>query len=172
MLFFKAFIRFRVLAICAAAALMTSCGFTPLHAPAGAAGAFGNIAVELGPNITVDDKEAGFWVQQRLSERIGSQSGATQILEIVPSIRRSGIGVSGQDIATRFDLNLSVNYRLVDAKTGKLLDRGTINSVSTYTATNDPFALIATEKATTKQLASETADRLLTRLAGYFAAQK
>ena len=168
----KSFIRLRVLALMFAAVFTASCGFTPLHAPAGAVGAFGNMSVELGSAVRVDDKEAAFWVQQRLAERLGSQTPAAQILEITPSTRRSGIGVSGQDVATRYDLNMSLKYKLTEAKTGKVLDRGTISSVSTYTASNDPYALIAAEKATTKQLASDTADRLLTKVAGYFASQK
>lgn len=172
MLSLKSRIRVRVLALMLAATFTASCGFTPMHAPSGAAGAFGNMAVELGPDIRVDDKEAAFWVQQRLAERLGSDSSAAQILEITPTTRRGGIGVSGQDIATRYDLNLSLKYKLTDAKTGEVLDRGTVKSVSTYTATDDPYALIAAEKATTKQLASDTADRLLTRVAGYFASKK
>lgn len=170
MLFLKSPIR--ILVLVAAAAFTTACGFTPMHAPAGAAGAFGNMAVELSPDIRVDDKEAAFWVQQRLSERLGSSRGAAQILEVTPIATRAGVGISGQDVATRYDLNLALNYKLTDAKTGEVLDRGTINSVSTYTATDDPYALIAAEKATTKQLASDTADRLLTRVAGYFASKK
>lgn len=172
MLSVKSLIRLRVLALFFIASLATSCGFTPLHAPAGAAGAFGNMSVELGPNIKADDKLAAFWVQQRLAERLGSDSEVAQILEITPSTRRGGIGISGQDVATRYDFRLGLKYKLTDAKTGKVLDRGTINSVSTYTATNDPYALIAAEESTTKQLASDTADRLLTRLAGYFASKK
>jgi len=38
---------------------------------------------------------------------------------------------------------MGLKYKLTDAKTGEVLDRGTVNSVSTYTATNDPYALIA-----------------------------
>lgn len=168
----KSRIRLRVLAIMFTAAFTTACGFTPMHAPSGAVGGFGNMSVELGSAIRVDDKEAAFWVQQRLAERLGNKNPAAQVLEITPSTRRSGIGVSGQDVATRYDLNMSLKYKLTDAATGKVLDRGTINSVSTYTASNDPYALIAAEKATTKQLASDTADRLLTKVAGYFASQK
>ena len=168
----KALIRLRAIFILSAAGLLASCGFTPMHAPAGAAGAFGNMAVELSSNISVEDEEAAFWLQQRLAERLGSTSGAEQILEVTPSTRRGGIGISGQDIATRYDLNMTLKYKLTDAKTGKVLDRGTISSVSTYTATDDPYALIAAQKETSKQLASETADRLLTRLAGYFASAR
>ena len=167
----KSLIRLRVLALMFAAIFTASCGFTPMHAPAGAAGAFGNMAIELGTDIAVDDKEAAFWVQQRLTERLGHQSAAAQILEITPTTRRRGLGISGQDVATRYDLSMSLKYKLTDAKTGKVLDRGTISSISTYTASNDPYALIATEKATTKQLAADAADRLLTRVAGYFASK-
>jgi hypothetical protein len=172
----KALLRFRILFICAFAALSSACGFTPMHAPSngfgGGEGAFGNVSVALGSDIRVDDKEAAFWVQQRLAERLGTQTGAAQILEITPSARRGGVGISGQDIATRYDLNLALKYKLIDAASGKVLDKGTLNAVSTFTATNDPYALIAAEKETVKQLASDTADRLLTRVAGYYASTR
>ncbi len=173
----KLHIRLRLLAVMFIAALTTSCGFTPLHgsmghAPTGTAGSFGNVTIALGDKITVDDKEAAFWAQQRLTERLGTRTGKAHILEITPRLTRGGIGISGRDIATRYDLKLALGYVLSESSSGKVLDRGTINAVSTFTATNDPYALVAAQKASTKQLASDAADRLLIRVAGYYASKK
>jgi LPS-assembly lipoprotein len=166
----KTLIRLRVCFLICASALLSSCGFTPLHAPGGAN--FQAVRVELAPTIPVNDKEAAFWVQQRLMERFGGASAAQQVLEITPRATRRGLGISGQDIATRYDLNMSIRYKLSDAKTGKVLDRGTVSAVSTFTATGDPYALVTAEKETTRQLAVDTADRLLTKLAGYYASKR
>ncbi len=176
----KLHIRLRLLAVMFVAALTASCGFTPMHGgingSGSTAGSFGNVTIALGDKVTVDDKEAAFWAQQRLTERLGTGGGAktgkAHILEITPRLTRGGIGISGRDIATRYDLNLALKYVLSEASSGKVLDRGTLNAVSTFTATNDPYALVATQKTATKQLASDAADRLLIRVAGYYASKK
>lgn len=156
--------------------LLTACGFTPMHSPGGEIGAFGNTEVKIASDISVDDKEAAFWLQQRLAERIGvnssSGAGAANILELKPRVRRGGVGISGQDVSTRYDLNMVIPYVLRDGSSGKVLDRGNVRAVSTFTATNDPYALTAAEKGTTRQLADDAADRLLTRIAGYYASKK
>jgi LPS-assembly lipoprotein len=163
----KSLIRLRLFVLMFFSMLVSACGFTPLHAPGGAN--FQTVRVDLAPAIVVGDKEAAFWVQQRLAERFGGAATAKQVLEITPRAYRSGLGISGQDIATRYDLNMSIRYKLTEASTGKVLDRGTVNGVSTFTATGDPYALVTAEKETTQQLAVDTADRLLTKLAGYYA---
>lgn len=166
----KTIIRLRVFALIGFAFMCNACGFTPVHAPGGVS--FDTVRVQLSGGTAIDDKEAAFWVQQRLAERFSTGSSPAQVLEITPTAYRAGLGISGQDIATRYDLNMSIRYKLTDAKTGKVLDRGTVNGVSTFTATNDAYALVAAEKETTRQLAADTADRLITKLAGYYASAR
>jgi len=149
---------------------LSACGFTPMHAPAGLSdGAFNAISTELAIDVNIQDKEAAFWVQQALRDRLGSGDDAKHILRIKPTATRAGIGISGADIATRYDSGLNVSYELIDKKSGKLLNRGTVRSVSTFSASTDPYALTASEKASVRSLAKDSADRMLVKLAGYYA---
>ncbi|WP_371396544.1 LPS assembly lipoprotein LptE [Fretibacter rubidus] len=149
---------------------LTACGFTPMHAPAGLSdAAFNNVRIELAAGIPVQDKEAAFWVQQALKTRLGNGDSAKHILRVKPEANRAGIGISGVDVATRYDLGLNVSYELIDMKSGKLLDSGSVKAISTIAASTDPYALTAAEKATVRNLASDGADRVLVRLAGYYA---
>ena len=153
--------------------MLSACGFTPMHAPAGLSDtAFTQVRTELAAGIEVQDKEAAFWVQQALKTRLGTGETANHILRIKPAASRAGIGISGTDVATRYDLGLSIGYELIDIKTGALLDRGTVRAISTIAASTDPYALTSAEKATLRNLAANGADRLLVKMAGYYAKSK
>jgi len=155
------------------AAALTACGFTPANAPRAADGslAFKNIRVDIPKTGALIDDEAGFYLAQRLRERLGT-NGTQHVMKVKTRIRRSGLGVSGDDVATRYDLTMTTNYVLSDAKTDEVLDQGTVKSVSTFGAPRDPFGRDAAENNAIRQTAAETADRLLYKLAGYYAKPK
>ena len=160
----------RLALISAFALMLAACGFTPMHAPAGLSdAAFNSVRTELAAGIDVQDKEAAFWVQQALKTRLGNGDNAKHVLRIKPVASRAGIGISGVDVATRYDLGLNVAYELVDIKSGTLLDKGTVKAISTIAASTDPYALTAAEKATVRNLTSDGADRVLVKIAGYYA---
>ena len=154
------------------AALLTlsACGFTPMHAPMAANGdlAFKNIQVDLVAPEKLTDDEGAFWVQQALYDRLGT-SGKAHILSIRPTFIRRGLGISAQDVATRYDMQVSLSYTLTDAKTGDVLDTGNVLATSTFGAPVDPYGRASSEQTATKNVASEAADRLITRLAAYYA---
>ena len=160
----------KLTALSLTALALTACGFTPMHAPAGlSSGVFTSVSTELAADVQIQDKEAAFWVQQALRERLGENTDAKHILRIKPTASRAGIGISGADIATRYDAGLNVSYELIDKKSGKRLDRGSVRSVSTFSASTDPYALTASEKASVRSLAKDSADRMLVKLASYYA---
>jgi len=64
-------------------------------------------------------------VMQRLRDRIGENTGQ-HILTLTPSLRRTGFGVNSIDVASRYDSNVTVRYSLTDAKSGKVLTRGSV----------------------------------------------
>jgi len=150
--------------------LLSACGFTPLHTPAaGFNGAsFGDVSIEVTDGRDAGDKEVGFYVMQRLRDRIGENTGK-HILRLEPSLSRGRIGLSADDVASRYDSRLNIKYSLVDAKNGGLLTSGSVLSVSTFGAPLDPYGLVAADKNAVQQVAKETADRLLVKLAGYYA---
>ena len=154
--------------------LLTGCGFTPMHAPgnfSGGAG-FGDVKIELvsGLNEDAGDKEIGFYVQQRLRDRIGENQGK-HILELTPKLRRQRLGITADDVATRYDSVLEVSYKLIDSKTGDILDNGRVRATSTFGAPIDPYGVVAADKNAKQQTAKELADRMLIKLAAYYSEQ-
>ena len=152
-----------------ATSFLTACGFTPLHgaATAGNAAKFEDISIQINDGRDAGDKEAGFLVMQRLRDRIGENTGK-HILELTPSLRRRRLGISADDVASRYDSILSMKYKLIDAKSSKILDRGSVEGASTFGAPVDPYGLVAADNNAQQQIAKEVADRLLVKLAGYY----
>ncbi len=153
--------------------VLTACGFTPLHAPAGLASgsSFKNVTVETIETGNPQNKEAAFHIKQRLRDRIGT-GGTDYILRLRPTSRERRLGVSDQDVATRFDLSVSSRYEILDARTGDSLDTGSVRVVTTYGAPLDPYGREAAQSAAIRNVSAEAADRLMVKLAGFFANQK
>jgi len=150
--------------------LLTACGFTPMHGTSLGANAvkFEDVSIQITDGRDAGDKEAGFLVMQRLRDRIGENTGK-HILELTPKLRRQRLGISADDVASRYDSILEISYKLLDAKSGKILDRGKIKGTSTFGASIDPYGIVAADNNAKQQTAKEVADRLLVKLAGYYA---
>jgi len=153
-----------------ATSLLSACGFTPMHGTSLGANAtkFEDVSIHITDGKDAGDKEAGFLVMQRLRDRIGENTGK-HILELTPRLQRQRIGISADDVASRYDSKLEVKYKLLDAKSGKILDRGGVKSISTFGAPIDPYGIVAADNNAKQQTAKEVADRLLVKLAGYYA---
>jgi len=152
------------------APILTGCGFTPMHggALAGHAAQFEDISIQINDGRDAGDKEAGFYVMQRLRDRIGENTGK-HVLELTPRLQRQRLGLSADDVASRYDSILEMDYKLLDAKSGKILDKGRVRGASTFGAPIDPYGLVAADNNAKQQTAKEVADRLLVKLAGYYA---
>ncbi len=153
------------------APILTGCGFTPMHAPgsfSGGAG-FGDVSIEMKSGIDEDqgDKEIGFYVMQRLRDRIGENQGQ-HVLRLTPSLLRQRLGINADDVASRYDSILVVNYKLIESKTGDVLTKGQVKATSTFGAPTDPYGIVAADKNAKQQTAKELADRLLIKLAAYY----
>jgi len=122
---------------------LSGCGFTPMHAPSGFAGAqsanLSQVRIEVSDGKDENDKEAG---------------------------RR--LGISADDVASRYDGSVRADYKLIEAKTGNVLDRGRISATSTFGASRDAYGVIASNDAAMRNTAEEAADRLIIQLATYF----
>ena len=148
---------------------ISSCGFSPMHSPANTTNSslFKNISVELNEIEDIGNKEIGFYLIQRIKDRIGTNLGK-DVLLLSPVIRRSGYGTSSDDVASRYDITLIVNYEIKNRKTGDLLNRGSVKGSSTFAAPIDPYGLIAASNDAEQVIAKDVADRLLFKLATYY----
>ena len=156
----------RLLILTFMAITLTACGFKPMHAP----GAFSDTAYsfEKIAVTTVNEEKADFLLKQALRDRFGDNQGTAYELKIVPTVRRSGLGIGADDVASRYDMRMNAKYELIESKSGETVTKGSVSSISTFAAPRDPYGTIAAENNATEQVARETADRIIIKLASYF----
>ena len=148
---------------------ISACGFSPLHSPTNTTNSslFENISVELNEIEDIGNKEIGFYLIQRIRDRIGTNQGK-DVLILTPVIGRTGYGTSSDDVASRYDIILTVSYEIRNKKTGDLLSKGSVRGSSTFAAPIDPYGLIAASNDAEQVIAKDVADRLLFKLATHY----
>lgn len=161
---------FRLSAFIFMAALIQACGFTPVHKTSSGLSnhAYSNVKIVSLNGKNPDDKEAGFHIKQNMIDRIGQGDG-THILEITPTLIQRRQGITGDDIASRFEISLTAGYRLVDNKTGEVLTKGGLRSISSFGSPTDPYGRISAEESAAERLATSIADDLIIALSKYYA---
>ena len=153
-------------------ALLSGCGFTPMHGSSAATAKLADIQVEMQKGSDVIDNQAGFFVTQRLRDRIGTATNASPYrVEITPDYRRRRFGITDSDVASRYDITVTARWDLVDAKTGKSVGKGTSSSTATFGAPDGPYGVITADNVGVEQASKETADKLVLALARALAAQ-
>ncbi len=161
----------RVLFISFVALSFSACGFTPVHQTVGgSASQLQNIEITTIDRNDIAENQAGFIMTQRLRDRMGNGGVAPQYrLEITPDYRRRRIGITDQDVASRYDITVRAKYRLIDTKSGDAVHRGDVSSINSFGATTGPFGVITADSVGIEQASQETADKLIRDLALYFA---
>ena len=151
---------------------LTACGFTPLHSQAAAAPLpvvnldFTNTQAK---GATGDKVE--FLLRQSLKDRMakaGKSGTSPYTLSLNSKLTRRSLGIRVDDVASRFDLTLSVDYALIEAKSGDVLDRGTVRAVSTFGAPTDPYGRTTAQFDAEERVSTEASDLLILKLARYF----
>lgn len=161
-----------IIAFSIAALTFSGCGFTPVHAPTNLsvseAAPLQNMALIMEDGRDANDKEIGFHMQQRLKDRLASNS-AQYTLTITPRWTRGRLGISADDVASRYDGNARAEFVLTDTKTGNILDKGRVTATSTFAASDDPYGVITANDNAIQNTAREAADRIIFKLAAHFA---
>ena len=155
------------------AGALSGCGFTPLHGTDGASAPLADIDIDVVRGPSVVDNQAGFFMLQRVRDRIGNASDTSPYqLQIRPSYNRSQLGLTNADVASRYDISVTANWVLTDSKTGGRLDSGSTQSIVTFGAPEGPYGVITADNVGVEQAAKETADKLIIELARYFSSEK
>lgn len=145
---------------------LTACGFSPMHAAADADAPLANMNVQMKKGSSVVDNQAGFFVTQRLRDRIGvAPESSLYTLKIEPSYSRSRLGLTVGDVASRYDITVTAKWDLIETATGKSLKKGRSSSVVTFGAPSGPYGVITADNVGVEQAAKETADKLVVQIA-------
>ena len=151
----------------AAAAPLGGCGFTPLYAQPGVAGGMAHI------QIVAPKGRVGYLLREDLDDALGHDKGAPPKyrLEMVMDQTRAAHGLTANDTAQRYELDLTVTYTLTDIATGKVAHTGKVMSVVSYDSADQPYAGIAAREDTENRLASDAAQKIEIQLAAWMASQ-
>jgi LPS-assembly lipoprotein len=154
-------------AMLASALALSGCGFTPLYGQGAMSSALDDVVVELPTH-----SRAGYLVQQKVNDALGRHSDhGSWKLTLEVYTKRTARGVRVNNVASRYELNMTVDMVLTDAATGKVALKDTINAASTYDSADQPYAGLAAEQDGEVRAAGVAADLIRLRLSRYFAAR-
>lgn len=144
---------------------LSACGFTPLYGERGVTAGLGAIEVVAAPG------RAGYLLREQLEDALARDAGAAPSHRLTYSVEehRYSRGLRIDNAANRYELNLRVNWVLVDATTGSEVRRGASTAVVTYDAADQPYAAIAAQQDGQERAAAEVARKIQLDLAAWLA---
>jgi LPS-assembly lipoprotein len=148
-----------------AAVGLSSCGFTPLYGPQSVTKGLSSIEVVAPPG------RAGYLLREKLDDAFARDVNVLPSHRLVYTIseQRYARGVRVDNVANRYELNLTAYWHLVDSKTGKDVRAGATSAAVTYDSADQPYASIAAQQDSQERAATELARRIQLDLATWLA---
>jgi LPS-assembly lipoprotein len=146
---------------------LAACGFTPLYATRGLAAGMSSIEVK------VPHGRLAFLLSESLDDDLARDRDKPAIyrLDLAVTSRVFARGLNLDETAAYYEDHVTIDYKLVEIATGRVLKTGTQPVEVTYAATNVPYAGIAAQEDAQKRAADQAADRIRTDLGIYFTTQ-
>ena len=157
------------LAALGSAALLVGCGFTPMYAtPTGVAPALSSIEVR------VPETRTGYLLREELDDALARNKGRAPeyVLTLAVNEDRWARGLRVDDVATRYEVALQVDYILTERRTRRQLRTGTVTANVTYDSPDQPYSGVAAFSDGQERAATQAAERIRLDLARWFALSK
>ncbi|MDE1152589.1 MAG: LPS assembly lipoprotein LptE [Micavibrio sp.] len=156
-------------ALFAVAALgLSACGFTPLYGPQTVTKGLGAI------EVVADEGRAGYLLREKLDDVLARNPNLLPAyrLSYKLSEKRYARGVRVDNVANRYELNLTAYWTLTDIKTSKAVRSGTTAAAVTYDSADQPYASITAQQDSQERAAAEVARKIQLDLATWLAGGK
>lgn len=159
--------------ICLGLVLMslTACGFKPIYSrsPSGTA-AHQMAGVEIEP---IKDRSGQILHNHLLDLMTPRGRPAKPIYSLSAEIRDSvqELGVRKNAFSTRSNLTMTVSYKLVDKRTGKIALSGSTRVTNSFDLLDSQYAAIVSEREARKNTLKQAAQNIRTRIAVYLQSQ-
>lgn len=150
--------------------ILSGCGFKPLYgvSPTGV-----DVAAELAyVAIPKRRDRLGQLIRNQLLSTMSPAGGPLDdryTLVFTPSVSTNQLVIEPDGDVSRRLYKLSVEYRLIDTKTKKVVHRGKSFSHLAYDRTRSEFSNIQAENDMSERASIQVADDIRTRIAAYFA---
>ena len=159
--------RRRALASLALASLapLGGCGFTPLYAQPGAGRALSHV------EVVAPQGRVGYLLREDIDDALGHDKGAAPAyrLEMQLNQTRGSHGLTVENVAQRYELDMTVNFTLTDLATGKVAYTGSVWSAVSYDSAAQPYAGIAARQDTQDRQAEDVANKIELQLDAWMA---
>jgi LPS-assembly lipoprotein len=141
------------------------CGFTPLYAASGVTPQLAAI------QVVRPDGRTGYMVGQSLDDELGHDAAATPVYKLIVRLHETRVprGITVNNGASRYEMDVVANYVLSDIKTGAQVTKGIVSVNATYDTSVQPYASMAGELDGERRAAEAAAQRIRLELATYFA---
>jgi LPS-assembly lipoprotein len=145
-----------------------ACGFTPLYA---APGVTPNLAAI---DVVAPQGRVGQLLREELDDALGRDKAVPPAyrLDLWYRTDRFGRGLRIDNVVSRYELVLDVEYHLIDRATGKTLRKSRLRSEVTYDSNDQPYASLASLQDAEARAAADAARRIHLELASWFAATR
>lgn len=149
-------------------ALSACAGFTPLYGRPGVEAGLTSI------ETVAAEGRGGYLLREQLDDALGHKQGDPAAYKLYFSVKefRFARGVRLDNVANRYELRMTVGWRLMDAKTGKEATNGNTEVSVTYDSADQPYAAIAAQNDGQERAATEAARKIQLDLATWLAAGK
>jgi LPS-assembly lipoprotein len=157
--------RLLALVLLAATPVLAGCGFTPLYAQPGVSPGLSSI------ETVAPEGRTGFLLRQALDDVLARDVGArpTYRLQIDLKQTRTPRGRRVDSAASRYELVLSADWKLVDAAAGTVAFQGRTETEVTFDRADQPYASIAGHQDAEERAATELARKIQLQLATWMA---
>ena len=146
----------------------------------GCAGPLGDFhplyATAAGPGLSrietrTPDGRTGYLLREQLDDDLAKNRDKPPLyrLSLVLKETRTPRGLRVNNVADRYELQLSTKYALVETGTHKVLTRGEVVSIITYDSADQPYAGIAAQMDGEQRAAADASQQIRIALATYFA---
>ncbi len=161
-----------IVALIAGAALLGGCSFKPVY---GVSSDGGHVAEELA-YVAIPEKRDRLHqlIRNQLLSTMspaGGPSGNRYILLLAPKLDSNNLVIEPDGDVSRRLYMLSVEYRLIDAASDKVIHQGKTFSHLSYDRVRSEFANVQARSDLRERASIQVADDIRTRLAGFFASR-
>jgi LPS-assembly lipoprotein len=149
-------------------ALSACAGFTPLYGRPGVEGGLSSI------ETVASEGRGGYLLREQLDDALAHRAGGPTSYKLMLAVneQRFARGVRLDNTANRYELKMSVTWRLLDAKTGAEAHKGLTEVSVTYDSADQPYAAIAAQNDGQERAAAEVARKIQLNLATWLAGRK
>ena len=153
------------LTLIAAGVALAACGFTPLYVQQGVVSNLASI------DVVAPQGRAGFLLRQHLDDAFasGHAGPAAYRMQLALGEARYPRGVRTDNVATRYEYVVTVDYTLASLPSGAVAKRGHVRVETTYDSADQPYASIVAQQDAQDRATEEAARRIQLELAAWLA---